>query len=166
MPVTEAISFLLNESPLIDRAIAHFGLTDDPSEAGYILPDGRMLDLSGKNDGGNPEVRALDHRDIGILYVGDMSISGTEAMVEFMQQIGAVRYSNMTGDIVASAAVKMSASQIDILTRTSKVGSYLVFDLDLQIGNKSEFDLVIDPIENHAQVRTALVDINKRFGGR
>ena len=64
----------------------------------------------------------------------------------------------------ASAAVKMSASQIDILTRTSKVGSYLVFDLDLQIGNKSEFDLVIDPIENHAQVRTALVKANEQLG--
>ena len=164
MSTAEAISFLLNESSLIDKAIAQFGLTSDPSEAGYILPDGRMLDFSGKREGGTPGMRSLDHGDISILYVDDMGISSTEAMVKFMQQTGAVRFSYIGGDITASAAVKMTASQIDIMTRAAKIGSYLVFDLDLQIGNKSEFDITIDPIQNHAQVRQALVKANEQLG--
>lgn len=47
-----------------DKAIKEFGLTSNPREAGYILPDGRMLDFSGKNHGGDPNTRAYDHREI------------------------------------------------------------------------------------------------------
>ena len=164
MSTAEAISFLLNESSLIDKAIAQFGLTSDPSEAGYILPDGRMLDFSGKREGGTPGMRSLDHGDISILHVDDTSISGTDGMIEFMQQAGAVRFSYINSDIVASFAVKMTASQIDVITRASVVGSYLVFEFDINIRSKRKFDITIDPIQNHAQVRQALVKANEQLG--
>ena len=42
----------------------HFGTTKDLKEAGYILNDGSLLDLSGKNFGGVAGKRSLDHREI------------------------------------------------------------------------------------------------------
>jgi hypothetical protein len=58
-------------------AIKHYGLTDNPSEAGFILPEGKMLDFSGRfqrmgdtfipKDGKDRRVslRATDHSDVG-----------------------------------------------------------------------------------------------------
>lgn len=40
------------------------GTTSSPNEAGYIMRDGRMLDLSGKRDGGPAGVRYMDHREV------------------------------------------------------------------------------------------------------
>lgn len=49
---------------LAEKAIKQLGTTRNPDEAGFILRDGRMLDLSGKRDGGPPGVRYLDHREV------------------------------------------------------------------------------------------------------
>lgn len=48
-----------------DEIKEHFGTTDDIFEAGYLLPDGSMLDFSGRH-WGNTESgrRSVDHRDI------------------------------------------------------------------------------------------------------
>lgn len=46
------------------RAINYFGLTSNPKEAGYVLPNGAMLDLSGKKYGQMGNTRALDHTEI------------------------------------------------------------------------------------------------------
>lgn len=63
-----------------------FGTTEDWREAGYILPDGTLLDLSGKNQGGSPGVRSRDHREVGTFTFR----GGTAGMREFMQH-GAIR---------------------------------------------------------------------------
>ena len=49
---------------LFDDAKAHYGVTKNFNAAGYMLPDGSLLDFSEANDGGNPNERSLDHRDI------------------------------------------------------------------------------------------------------
>ena len=64
------------------------GVTRNIREAGYVLPDGTLLDFSGKRYGGQPGERAEDHRQLGIPLEGN--ISGTDAMVAF-QKAGAVR---------------------------------------------------------------------------
>ncbi len=91
------------------RAIAHFGTTIVAQEAGYILPDGTMLDLSGRNnavgyektsEGFRPEkgkpdylagTRNSDHRDIPS-EVLSMAGSGTERMFAFQKASGAMRF--------------------------------------------------------------------------
>lgn len=75
---------------LINKAIEKFGLTDDFLEAGFILPDGTMLDFSGKNIGGIAGKRALDHRDI--TTIDDDLKSGTNGMEEFMDMTNSIRY--------------------------------------------------------------------------
>jgi hypothetical protein len=48
----------------IEAAKEFYGTTNDFREAGYLLTDGTMLDLSGKKDGGEAGQRAIDHRDL------------------------------------------------------------------------------------------------------
>lgn len=67
----------------VEPFVQNFGLTTDVAEAGYILPDGRMLDFSGKSHGWTPGRRGLDHREPPI---------GEGGMVEFMRRSGAVRF--------------------------------------------------------------------------
>ena len=49
---------------LFDAAKAKYGVTSNFNAAGYMLPDGSLLDFSEANDGGDPNSRSLDHRDI------------------------------------------------------------------------------------------------------
>lgn len=96
-----------SQSDLVAAAIEHFGLTRDPRECGYIIPDGRMLDLSGRHwdegsyvrDGdywkpigrdyqaGN---RQVDHRDTGEL-IPEVLETATDYMLAFMDRTGSIR---------------------------------------------------------------------------
>lgn len=96
------------------RAIEHFGLTDDPREAGYILADGSMLDFSGKNEGGAPGRRAYDHREVYRATYGD---GGTMGMLEFMYATGAVRmHYDSDGSLNFSVADYLTGKQENLIT--------------------------------------------------
>lgn len=45
--------------------ISELGTTDSFDEAGFITPQGEMIDLSGKNEGKIPNARAYDHIEVG-----------------------------------------------------------------------------------------------------
>lgn len=47
----------------------YFGTTTNLNEAGYILNDGSLLDLSGKNMGGPAGRRSLDHREVNSAFI-------------------------------------------------------------------------------------------------
>lgn len=108
--------------PLIQKAIDFFGLTDNIREAGYLLPDGTMLDLSGKNyDSSTYEKvgdtfrakpgkknylrgeRSSDHREIGQII--DVATDGTESMIYFMRETGAIRIDYNAGLIDISGPI-------------------------------------------------------------
>ena len=57
----------IEATKLYRKAKGILGLTDDPREAGFITRGGKMLDLSGKRDGGPGGVRYLDHREVSQL---------------------------------------------------------------------------------------------------
>lgn len=69
--------------------VKELGLTDDLREAGYITPEGDLIDLSGKKEGGTPGRRELDHREVG---------DGTTGMEEFIA-IGNIRINGDRGQI-------------------------------------------------------------------
>lgn len=73
-------------SNLFDQAKGVFGITENWKEAGYILPDGSLLDFSGKKHGGSANQRSQDHREVEQL----MESRRTAAMHEFMRD-GAIR---------------------------------------------------------------------------
>jgi hypothetical protein len=85
------------------RAKEYFGATTNPEEAGYILPDGTMLDFSGEKYAPPrvcrvapvlmaPGRRELDHREIAFAWPEDDSPGGFDAMAQVMNW-GAVRFS-------------------------------------------------------------------------
>jgi hypothetical protein len=74
-------------SGTFQKAIKYFGITNSLRECGYILPNGTMLDLSGKNQGGSGGTRALDHREINdIISMPDFISMG--AIRHFPEQPG------------------------------------------------------------------------------
>ena len=73
----------LNAEDIFEKAKEEFPLTDNASLAGYLLPDGSMLDFSGGQG-----QRIFDHRDISSIddALGDLS----DGMIQFMH-LGAIR---------------------------------------------------------------------------
>ncbi|MDR1456425.1 MAG: hypothetical protein LBJ01_12295, partial [Tannerella sp.] len=99
------------DNKLIEAAKNEFGTTDDFGEAGYMLPDGTMLDFSEKRNGGNPGMRSMDHRDIS--GIGD-EIGADVDLVSFMA-MGNIRLSPESGGFEITG--KPSADQIRTLKR-------------------------------------------------
>ncbi len=62
------------------QAVKEFGYTTDFVDAGYLLPDGKMLNFSGEK-GKHFGIRGQDHRAIGVIYEGT---SGTKALTRFV----------------------------------------------------------------------------------
>lgn len=107
---------LLCENDLVTKAIEHFGLTTNAKEAGYILPNGKMLDFSGKNEGGTEGERARDHREISFIFDGPV-----DAMDEFMRQTGAVRFGLPDGGgMFLDFRGRPTASQISVIKSAFK----------------------------------------------
>jgi len=96
---------------LTTKAIAHFGLTDNLKEAGYVLADGRLLDFSGKNQGGSAGLRALDHREISHVFDGPV-----DAMDEFMRQTKAIRF-DLQDSMLLDFRAKPTRQQLSVLRR-------------------------------------------------
>ena len=95
----------------IDIAIKHFGITNDIREAGYILTNGKFLDLSEKNNGGKAGTRNADHRDVNICYE---NLGNTEALIQFMNE-GNIRLMPETAGI--DIATKPNKEQLTALRK-------------------------------------------------
>lgn len=108
---------------LFEAAKQRFGITRDIREAGYVLPDGTMLDFSGRHSlapGSDSSFlsgrRAIDHRDIEDLnFEPDLNTpSGRNTnMADFISR-GAIRI-NYPGAI--NLATNPTPEQISVLSR-------------------------------------------------
>lgn len=117
---------------LSDAAKQYFGTTLNPKEAGYILPDGTMLDFTGKHMASKDNwkymrgERATDHRELfgENIHNGSSleslldSKDGNEAMREFMFKTGAMRVDFDSG--VASIMAKPTPKQIALFGNGNK----------------------------------------------
>lgn len=72
------------EKSVLDAAVEHYGVTDEPKKMGYILPDGRGLDFS---DG--QQVRTLDHGDVTEVMP---TPRGENPRDRFVRETGAARF--------------------------------------------------------------------------
>jgi hypothetical protein len=102
--------------------LKELGTTKDLNEAGYIMPNGRLVDLSGKKEGGSAGNRSYDHREAG----------GTPGMQEFMAQ-GNIRMDYTTGTIDLVTAPTPAQEKIIRQIVEDKDG-YVVVDLDRGLG--------------------------------
>lgn len=103
---------------VLDRAIKEYGLTDWWPDAGFILSDGSMLDLSG----GGAMGRAIDHRNVGQFYSGKRSLSGWESMVWFVRLTGAIRFmpESMGFDLFVEPTRKQIATMLEIVEESGR----------------------------------------------
>lgn len=102
--------------------IRALGSTSDLMEAGYIKPDGGLIDLSGKREGGPSGARALDHREAG----------GTAGMQELMAE-GYIRMDHSSGSIDISKAP--TPEQYRVIDKiASEHNGELVIDLNDGLG--------------------------------
>jgi hypothetical protein len=88
------------------KAVKEFGYTPYFYDAGYITPNGKMLNFSGEK-GKHFGARGQDHRAIGIVYE---SVTGGKAMAKFMSE-GNVRIMAESPGIDITSSVEPSAEQ-------------------------------------------------------
>lgn len=134
----EAIKFALgiNEphvikpiTPAIQNKLNSFGYTYNVNEAGYIMPDGRMLDFSDKKEGGFPGRRNRDHREVQSI----VGTGGRRGMHEIML-LGAIRLLPESGQ--ADLYFMPTPQQIRVLQRIWKDNN----TLDLHLWNNVTWD--------------------------
>lgn len=127
------------DEELIRKAVDNFGTTDNIDEAFYILPDGTMLDGSGRHWGLEEQDvngRQVDHADVAEV----MDTSGVQAMYDFMARTGAMRIDSAHG--VASISRPPTPAQLGIIENSSK-GNYLALSYNTPEGrivDDTEFD--------------------------
>jgi SAM-dependent methyltransferase len=127
------VSFQIAEAAF-DSAKERMGTTQDLKEAGYILPDGTMLDFSGKRQGGISGVRYIDHRDID--FDGVETEEQWSGMVQFMG-MGAIRIDANAGLISTHGLRNLTQQQIRRIEQVAMLsdGAYLdMEDGDRRIG--------------------------------
>lgn len=135
-----SVNAFVPDDNLIERAKENFGITNDVREAFYILPDGTMLDGSGRHWGGDERdvagQRQVDHGDIG--EVIDDATTAADAMYKWMARTGAMRFDQIVG--IASIARKPTREQLSVLIRASR-GKYLALSFNTPEGR------IVDDIE-------------------
>lgn len=122
------------DDELAKKAKAVFGLTKNLKEAGYILPDGTLLDFTGRHYAvgyenkkvlpGKPDYlkghRAVDHRELH-----ELDYSGTDGMIEFMKKSGAVRISADSGMI--NFEVPPTRKQLEVVKEIAEMNEGNVY---------------------------------------
>lgn len=138
------------------RAKAFYGTTDNPAEAGYILPDGSWLDLSGSKRGmenfpyasarfpdmtfqGMPGTRNLPHASIGDVIekapsgmVGKFPGYGEaeDPVADFLERSGALRFDGDFGSLEGTR----------VPTRDQRYSAARALDEMYQSGNAEALD--------------------------
>lgn len=159
------------EGPAIfSRAVGHFGTTEDIAEAGYILPDGQMLDFSGRGKAKNVRgpnsfgslKRVLEHDEISQLYD---NVSPVAAQDDFLGS-GAVRIDGQTGTIQAkgplTAAQEQRVRDVFHNSRNFTQGSGMNVELDRATENGRDFFKIYD---KNATDNDIIKDIRAHFAG-
>ena len=108
LPATGADAY--TPEAVFSRAKRYFGVTTNPREAGYILPDGTMLDFSGRRFGASGGERTMDHREIAFAWPEEDSPGGFEGMRRVMNW-GAIRFTIFGTTMVVDTAALLTPSQ-------------------------------------------------------
>jgi hypothetical protein len=149
-PVAKSINGVSAED-IFASAKQRFGITKSIYEAGYVLPDGTMLDFSGRSqasgykrngatfrptDGKSDylrDSRGIDHREIEWDGMPDYTETWG-SMADFLR-LGAVRIDGNSGTISMRSRLRPTSAQLRVLKDlvTSADGAYL--DLEDDLGN-------------------------------
>jgi len=118
-------------------AVKMYGYTTDFNEAGYMLPNGKMLNFSGEY-GQHPGMRGEDHRGIGGIFP---SAQGAEAMNRFISYGNIRVMAEAPGvDISAQhAPTNAQYGQIMDMVRNSARSRYFSVDFSNEDGSRAGY---------------------------
>jgi len=128
---------------LIDKAEKMFGLTDDVSRAGFLLPEGQFLDFGGGEKIVGLGARTRYHRDIEQVLpnkarttFAQMPEGGkTRGMQFFQKQTNSIRLGYHRGDMIADIVRPPTTKQVQKLLNTvEEMGVGRVF-VDVNLPN-------------------------------
>jgi hypothetical protein len=107
---------------ILDEAVENHGLTTNPAESGYLLPNGKFLDMSG----GKLGQRTIEHDGI------DIHTDRGENPVDLMRKSGAVRINDWgdSGGQTEMGHLPLTKAQRDVLMDHFKDGEGLVSVVD------------------------------------
>ena len=97
---------------LIEKTLKRFGTTEDIGKAGFIMPDGKMLNFSMR--GGN--FRDTEHRRVGFLTKEGYNGVDFGPMYDWMLRTGGVRVTGNANRLYAELAGKPNSTQIKKIT--------------------------------------------------
>lgn len=116
------------------EAVKAFGYTSDYVDAGYMLPNGKMLNFSGEK-GKHFGVRGDDHRAIGQVFA---DMSGSEAMLAFMHE-GNIRMMPESPGIDIASSVSPTTQQYTAIRKfAAEYGARGSFSVDFTDENGRE----------------------------
>ena len=169
---------------IFDAAKSKFGTTYDMREAGYILPDGSMLDFSGRHQvrGGDTSFlngsRTVDHREISdIAYDFDENETGINTDLGDFLDRGAIRIDSNAGAINLNVApTKAQKDRLKRLIERNDGYVYVDFGKGWDTEHYAEYEAarasrVLGDIDRYfdegvkptGNVRFSLQETNERF---
>ena len=169
---------------IFDAAKSKFGTTYDMREAGYILPDGSMLDFSGRHQviGGDTSFlngdRTVDHREISdIAYDADDNETGINTDLGDFLDRGAIRIDSNAGAINLNVApTKAQKDRLKRLIERNEGYVYVDFGKGWNTEHYAEYEAarasrVLGDIDRYfdegikptGNVRFSLQETNDRF---
>lgn len=111
--VSSDSKFSLKDSEEIaKKAEKELGTTINFKEAGYLTVNGKLLDFSGKKQGGPSGYRSMDHREISDILDLPEDVGYSDGLIEFMRQ-GNVRMQEFGIDV----SVMPNKNQLAVLKR-------------------------------------------------
>jgi len=122
LPIYPSTKQKYHSEEIFNRAKHYFGVTTNPKTAGYILPDGTMLDFSGESFSQMGtrfprwlySKRELDHREISFAWPDSDAVGGHEGMRQFMNW-GVVRFSLLSNTVIVNVTRRLTHSQISVI---------------------------------------------------
>lgn len=139
---------------LEENAIKKFGVTNNINEAGYIMRNGDMLDFSGKNEGGSPNNRSLDHRDINKIF-DNKNLNLTKKENDYIKETNYGYVSSFTSRTGAIRYDGSGGNRIDLSTVPTQEQKNII----IKNFNKSKR-------ENPSEILIVDIEINNKFGNK
>ena len=128
-----------DRAKLFDTAKKKYGVTNNFNASGYMLPDGSLLDFSEANDGGDPNRRSLDHRDIEgiIMDEGREYDSRYKYIVDFMNE-GAIRMMPESDGVNLSVAPS-AEQRSKLIDYFYKKNGYIILEIANENGGSAAY---------------------------
>jgi len=109
---------MVRNKPECKCAIDRYGYTDNHDDAGFIMPDGKMLDLSSdktREKLNYDEYVAVPHFDVGNCLSKKKERDSDYAVSTWLEKCNAIRVNTPAGALMFEAVSKPTTEQVDAM---------------------------------------------------